>query len=569
MTPFSRFSLDSHNASVEPLPSESPDLHAEHQESAPDQPRNLELIRATSEPNEETEYAEHGINGGYFEEDLDSRSQSSSDEHQNTRWGKGKGRGSKSRNKGKGRLDDRTRRYDSSTVPGVDPVLPTALVGPLRVTSKARGDIVSWRNQIALERRRYQDRRIFMISQVRKVEELADRIDNLLDSTHDSDHPIRVRLQSTIKELRNECDTVFAVQDELRRKEDMLESAELKVSAHDTALAKKELALLGQSSRSGPDPAQFPLRSDVLFDSFSFPDVSTQSTLQDDYDPTDDETSSEASEQNDQVALSAYSGSSQHTNPLEDEYYDHIGNVTLAREHLYNLQTDHLQNIYKRAALRKKGRNPSISETRFWQEYFTDRRKYIESYVNSKSEVERLYKACKDAGLDIEEPNLPPLIERTLDNSIRDIPKRVADAVLGSLASSADEENFVHSLEDPQVALQRRVKQWRHEMLKETMTSLSNNRPVENSQHLDDIWETASSASQTNNGSSRSLDHAHGLEGREKVVHSQPRGRSSFRGERVQRSVSSPILPWNDLEKQQVEAQNSQRLKRTYSFSLD
>jgi hypothetical protein len=111
----------------------------------------------------------------------------------------------------------------------------------------------------------------------------------------------------------------------------------------------------------------------------------------------------------------AKSGTSVMTDPLEHDYYDAIGDVTLFREHLYNFETEHTQELYARHNQRELGGEPEVPENEFWNEYFEERRTHIDKYVKGKARVETLYNQCKEENAQVDPPNLPPLDPQVLD----------------------------------------------------------------------------------------------------------------------------------------------------------
>lgn len=116
--------------------------------------------------------------------------------------------------------------------------------------------------------------------------------------------------------------------------------------------------------------------------------------------------------------------------PLVHDYYDAIGEVTLARDYLYNLETDHAQDIYTRASQLDRGHKLEQSDEDFYKEYFKERTALVTAYVSGKSRVEQLFIECSRKQLPVEEPNLPPLLEDVLDQTIR-VPRnynRIANA---------------------------------------------------------------------------------------------------------------------------------------------
>lgn len=367
---------------------------------------------------------------------------------------------------------------DSSTTVGHTEydLLPPNYRNKLESANKARNNILNWKNHIDLARRGYRERRHTLFGSVKRLEEIATRFETMVRMTpHMQGQTLNEDLRNAILEIQKATSQFGAADSELQRSENTLESAELRLSEHERLLSKKEKELLGHSTKTPEQllQEQFPLRPLAPRAKYKRkPKAESSSDSSSDEQPSYDQSpdgsihSEEQDATQEDESLSAFSGSSEQNDPLEYDYYDHIGNVTLARDHLYNIQTDLLQSRYAREEQRREGRIPSIPEAQFWRDYFHERRKLIQEYVSSKHQVGLLYKLCKAKGLDIEEPNLPPMPESTLDHSIRDVylPFRLGGA--NSVTSSAEMELDI-AIEDPLITRQRRVTDWRNNVIRE------------------------------------------------------------------------------------------------------
>jgi hypothetical protein len=156
-------------------------------------------------------------------------------------------------------------------------------------------------------------------------------------------------------------------------------------------------------------------------------------------------------------AWEAESDVSETTDPLEHDYYDAIGDVGLAREHLYNLETDHLQELSMRAARQANHVHEPVPEPLFFEAYFRQRQNLILEYAEGKARVFKLYEKCKLESRDIEEPNLPPLDEQVLDHSNR-IGKFPTSTAEGTLADATVVRRHIPI---PRPVTTSRVQAWR------------------------------------------------------------------------------------------------------------
>jgi serine/threonine protein kinase len=96
------------------------------------------------------------------------------------------------------------------------------------------------------------------------------------------------------------------------------------------------------------------------------------------------------------------------TNPLEDEYYDRIGDIHLLRERLFNFEAAHRQQVIMRDGLRKSGHKLNTPDIVFLGNYFQQLKNIIYEYSSADRDVQRLKAVCRDMGLKVEEPILPP-----------------------------------------------------------------------------------------------------------------------------------------------------------------
>jgi hypothetical protein len=109
------------------------------------------------------------------------------------------------------------------------------------------------------------------------------------------------------------------------------------------------------------------------------------------------------------------------TNPLVNRYYDRIGDIHLLRERLFNFEAEHRRQLAVRTALWKSRHNVETPDPVFFETYFRGREKFIREYSDANQEVQQLRSQCRDQGLEVEEPNLPPFNEaQALDQSRRD-----------------------------------------------------------------------------------------------------------------------------------------------------
>jgi hypothetical protein len=118
-----------------------------------------------------------------------------------------------------------------------------------------------------------------------------------------------------------------------------------------------------------------------------------------------------------------YAGSARttSTNPLEDEYYDRIGDIHLLRERLFNFEAEHRRLVAMRDAQWKGGHKLDPPDSVFFDKYLQQRREIISEYSSADQDVQRLKAECREMGLKVEEPILPPFDEaHYLDQSRRD-----------------------------------------------------------------------------------------------------------------------------------------------------
>jgi hypothetical protein len=418
------------------------------------------------------------------------------------------------------------------------------LIPRLETTSKSRSSLTRYRHQMALGRRTYRDHRYSISKKLEDIEDLASRLDSISTSMHAIQPEIQQQLQHAVRAFKNARISLSASEKEIGMKENLLEAAELKVSSHERNLTKKEQALL----RRLPGPSQPPQptpKSRILLQQLTSGSENTSSSASDngeDSNDDDEEGDASGSGDGDHISLSAFSGSSASTHPFEQEYYDHIGNVTLAREHLYNLETEHLLNLYAREAQRKEGDKPSTSEPEFYREYFAERKRLIQRYVSSKNEVSRLYKLCKEAKVNVQEPNLPPIRGNTLDHSLRaghiDIFER-GTLGAGSLVAPADIDNLP-KVEDPQTLLERMVNLWNSEVLKQTSSDIAHQNHVGKAPWFDDLdWEALYQHKSLEDDGVDQIEST-GAKTSGEVV--PPSKAASFVGERILRRYSEPSL---------------------------
>jgi hypothetical protein len=321
-------------------------------------------------------------------------------------------------------INDPTHVQPSITIS--NKVLPAEFLARLKAASAARKNIVGWRDGIAAARRQHRQQRHRVSKCVKEFEDIASEFISMVQHAIGATDDTQAKLLGALESLKHEDEKLLRVEKELREREDGLDSAELKLSSHERQLSRKERAILreelnevgavrnhGSRRSSQLNPAEEAIKTPL-----------SSSADRSDLSEDDDDNSYAADPEHVQRAsLYAFSGSSSSSpslSPLEHQYYDEIGNVTLAREHLYNLETDYLQKRYIRDAQRKAGGSTLVPDSHFFQEYFSERKRLIQQYVSSKDLVYRWYKACKEAGIEVEEPNLPPLIARsTLDHSNR------------------------------------------------------------------------------------------------------------------------------------------------------
>jgi hypothetical protein len=300
--------------------------------------------------------------------------------------------------------------------------LSGAFLARLKATSETRNNIVGWRDNIAAARRQHRQHRHQVSKCIKEFEDLAFQVVSMMHFPDGATRDAHEKMQSVLQNLKREGNKLSKIEKELRDREDGLDSAELKLSSHERQLSKKEQALLREQLEvSGAAWDAPPLRSPLAHPAETGLKALIISTVaQSDHTEDDDDNSYEAdSEHAERASLYAFSGTSSSINPQEHQYYDEIGNVTLAREHLYNLETDYLQNLYARDAQRKAGKPSTVPDSHFFQEYFSERKRLIQQYISSKNLVYRWYRACQDAGIEVEEPNLPPIAGSTLDHSNR------------------------------------------------------------------------------------------------------------------------------------------------------
>lgn len=113
------------------------------------------------------------------------------------------------------------------------------------------------------------------------------------------------------------------------------------------------------------------------------------------------------------TTLSTSSASSTSTASVAHDYYNRVGDLNLLRERLYNFDSEHSRQRIIRDAQRQDGQRPDPPNKVFLQQYFADRETLIHQYIEAKDDMETLRKSCERQGVEVQPPDLPPVLDHS------------------------------------------------------------------------------------------------------------------------------------------------------------
>lgn len=294
-------------------------------------------------------------------------------------------------------------------------VLPRPLLLRVDRSAKTRRSIIAIQNEVDIIRRKYNHQRFLFVEASQDMAEHCLQLTDLL-----KDMPIDPGIKSQItvawNKIKSSVSGLVAQDRFLQQSDRTLETVESRALTINTDLLAREMKLF-QS-----------------YDEYDIPVRHHQA----------DHGADDAS-----VTVSAVSASS-YEHPTVASYYDKIGEVSLALDHLHNLDTEHVSNIYAVESARQRG--VLVTERKFdeiYTKYFRERKELIQHYMRCRQETMVFYQLCQEQKLKAEPPNLPPEILTTLDSSLRRTAWDMTGIDATSMEGGAGEEEEVRHESEP------------------------------------------------------------------------------------------------------------------------
>ena len=294
-------------------------------------------------------------------------------------------------------------------------MLPRPLLKRVDRSANARRTMIEIQNEVIAIRRRYNHYRSRFARAAQDMLDATLQLVALVDG---------MPIDANVKSIVNESWIKFKLQ-----------GSEL--IAQDRYLKESDRSLENMEETSLTINSNLLERELKLFESYDQFDVPERHHLVENLADDDDGT------------VSARSASSWE-NPTIKEYYDKIGEVSLAMDHLHNLDTEHLSKLYSWESARQRGIQVTAKQLdNIFADYFRERRGFLTHYMRCRHETNIFYQLCKDQNLDVEPPNLPPEDFTTLDSSLRRTAWDMRGIDATSMEGGGSEEQLRHRGSEP------------------------------------------------------------------------------------------------------------------------
>jgi hypothetical protein len=105
---------------------------------------------------------------------------------------------------------------------------------------------------------------------------------------------------------------------------------------------------------------------------------------------------------------SSFNTSSLPTATVVRDYYDSIGDWSILREQIYNLESEMQREKFIQDRRLAAGKTLDPPDSQFIFEYFKEREKLVKEYFLARTKTDTILQNCQDEGLDVQLPNTEP-----------------------------------------------------------------------------------------------------------------------------------------------------------------
>lgn len=111
--------------------------------------------------------------------------------------------------------------------------------------------------------------------------------------------------------------------------------------------------------------------------------------------------------------------------PLIARYYAYVQEFNRLRDHFIDYEANHVQQKVTRDRQRTEGQLVEPSESMFIQKYLQERKSRLSSLLAANKKMIQLWEQCKQEGLEVAQPNVPPIIDDPFLNQQHRIPQSI------------------------------------------------------------------------------------------------------------------------------------------------